>query len=194
MKNRHRIPLVKIGVFGISYLRHQNPYMVAWWSAAFPGFGHYLLNQYLRGTLLTLTEKGINTLSHINQAMVYSFCGKFEMAKSIIHPQWLLGYIIVYCYVIWDSYRSTLVQNKMFNLAELENERFHPVVFNPAELQYLEKKNPLIAAFYSFFFPGLGQLYNHQFALAFYAMIWWWIYITLSRVHESVLNLIIGNN
>ena len=193
MKNRHRSPLVNISVFGVSSLRRQNPYMVVWWSAAFPGFGHYLLNQYLRATLLTLTEKIINTLSHINEAMVYSFCGKFEMAKSVIHPQWVLGYIIIYCYVIWDSYRSTLVQNKMCYLAELENERIQPVVFHPIELQYIEKKKPLIAALYSFFFPGLGQLYNHQVVIAFYAMIWWWIYITLSGAHESLLNLMLGN-
>lgn len=193
MRNRHRYPLANTSVFGVSFLHRQNPYMVAWWSAAFPGFGHYLLNQHLRATLLTLSELITNALSHINEAIVYSFCGKFELAKSILHPQWLFGYVIVFLYAIWDSYRSTLVQNKTCHLAENENNQLRAAFFHPLELQYLEQRNPFIAALYSFFFPGLGQLYNHQFALAFYAMFWWWFYLTLSRAHESLLNLLLGN-
>lgn len=45
MANQIRYPLSKISVYGISEIKQQNPYMVAWWSAIFPGFGHYLLNQ-----------------------------------------------------------------------------------------------------------------------------------------------------
>lgn len=193
MNNHSRRPLATISVFGVSHFHRQNPYMVAWWSAAFPGFGHYLLNQYLRATLLTLSELITNTLSHINEAMVYTLCGKFEMAKYIIKPQWLFGYLIIYFYAIWDSYRSTIAQNKMCHLAELENERLRSINLHPLEIQYIEQKNPFTATLYSFFFPGLGQLYNHRFALAFYAMFWWWFYLTLSRSHESLLNLLLGN-
>lgn len=193
MNNQLRRPLAAISMYGVTFLHRQNPYMVAWWSAAFPGFGHYLLNQYLRATLLTLSEFFTNTLSHINEAIVYSFCGKFEMAKSILQPKWLFGYTVIYFYAIWDSYRSALVQNKMCHLAELENERLRATILHPLEFQYLEQRNPLIAALYSFFYPGLGQLYNHQFALAFYAMFWWWLYLTLSRAHESLLYFLLGN-
>lgn len=193
MNNQPRRPLATLSIFGITFFHRQNPYMVAWWSAAFPGFGHYLLNQYLRGTLLTLSEVFINSLSHINEALVYTYCGKFEMAKSVLQPKWLFGYLVIYFYAIWDSYRSTLVQNKMCHLAELDNERLRLINLHPLEIQYIEQKSPLIAALYSFFFPGLGQLYNHRFGLAFYAMFWWWVYLTLSRAHESLLNFIIGN-
>jgi hypothetical protein len=61
------------------------------------------------------------------------------------------------------------------------------------EIQYLEQRNPLIGVTYSFFFPGLGQLYNHRFGLAFYAIFWWWIYLYLSGLHASLLNLLLGN-
>lgn len=193
MKSQNRRPLATISLYGVSLLHRQNPYMVAWWSAAFPGFGHYLLNQYIRATLLTLTELITNTLSHINESMVYTFCGKFEMAKSVLQPKWLFGYVIIYFFAIWDSYRSTLVQNKLCHLAELENERLRPVHLHPLEFQYVEKKNPFTAALYSFFFPGLGQLYNHQYALAFYTMFFWWFFITLSRAHESLLYFLLGN-
>lgn len=193
MNNQHRRPLATISVYGVTFLHRQNPFMVAWWSAAFPGFGHYLLNQYIRATLLTLSEFFTNVLAHVNEAIVYSFSGKFEMAKAVVQPRWLFGYVIIYFYAIWDSYRSTLVQNKMCQLAELENERIRPIILHPLELQYLEQRNPFIAALYSFFFPGLGQLYNHQFVLAFYGMSWWWIYLTLSRAHEALLNFFLGN-
>jgi len=193
MNRQRRRSLATISVFGISNLHRQNPFMVAWWSAAFPGFGQYLLNQYLRATILTLSEVIINTLARVNEAIVYSFSGKFEMAKSVLRPQWAFGYLIIYLYAIWESFRSTLVQNKMCHIAELENEPLQNNIIHPLEIQYVEQKNPFIAAVYSFLFPGLGQLYNFRFALGFYAMFWWWVYLILSRAFESVMSLLFGN-
>lgn len=193
MNNQLRRPLVTISVFGISLFHRQNPFMVAWWSAAFPGFGQYLLNQYLRGTALTLFEVTTNTLARVNEAIVYTLCGNFEMAKSVMQVKWVFGYFIIYLFAIWESYRSTLVQNKICHLAELENERICGIVLHPLEIQYIEQKNPFIAAFYSFIFPGLGQLYNHRFGLAFWAMIWWWIYLSFSHAYESMFYLLIGD-
>jgi hypothetical protein len=193
MSNKLRRPLAIISLFGITHLHRQNPYIIAWWSAAFPGFGHYLLNQYIRATLLTLSELIINTSSHINEAIVYTLCGKFEMVKTVLKPQWLFGYLAVFFYAIWDGYRSTVTQNKLCYLAELENAQIPAVEIYPLEIQYLEKKNPFTAALYSLFFPGLGQLYNHRFMLAFYAMFWWWFYLATSNAHESLLNLMLGN-
>lgn len=193
MDNQHPIPLAKISVFGITHLQQQNPIMVAWWSAIFPGFGHYFLNQYLRGTFLTLSEVFINTFAHINEAMVYSFCGKFELAKSVIEPKWAFGYLIIYIIAMWDSYRSTVSQNKIYHLAYLQNNLIPQITIFSSEIQYLERKSPIVGAIYSFFFPGLGQLYNHRFGLAFYAIFWWWVYLVLSRLHESLLKLVLGN-
>lgn len=193
MGSRTRRPLATISVFGISQLHRKNPYIMLWWSAAFPGFGQYFHNQYLRATLLTLSEIATNTLAHVNEAIVYSFCGNIEMAKSIIQPRWVFGYLIIYLYTMWDSYRSTLVQNEMCLLAEMENERLPGILLHPLEIQYFEKKNPFTAAWYSLLFPGLGQLYNHMYALAFYAMIWWWIFLTLSHAHESIFYFLTGN-
>ncbi|MCX7749579.1 MAG: hypothetical protein N2645_22190 [Clostridia bacterium] len=188
----YRRPLATISILGVTHLHRQNPFMVAWWSAAFPGFGQYLLNQYLRATLLTISEVIINTLAHVNEAIVYTYCGKFEMAKSVLNPRWALGYFIVYLFAIWNSYRSALIQNKMCHLAELENEPLRITLITPLEIQYIEQKNPKIAALYSFCFPGLGQLYNHRFGLAFYAILWWWVYAALSRAYESLVCLILG--
>lgn len=193
MTNQIRRPLAIMSVFGVSHLHRQNPFVVAWWSAAFPGFGQYLLNQYIRATLLTLSEVITNTLASINEAIVYSFCGKFELAKSILKPRWAIGYLIIFLYAFWDSYRSTIVQNKMCHLAEMENERLRGILVHPLEIQYLEQRNPFIAIWYSILFPGLGQLYNQRFGLAFYAMFWWWVYLTLSHAHEALLYLLLGD-
>lgn len=193
MDNRSRRPLSTISIFGVSFFHRQNPFMVVWWSAAFPGFGQYLLHQYIRATLLTLTEVIINTLAHINEAIVYSFCGKFEIVKSVIQTRWVYGYLIIYFYAMWDSYRSTVVQNKLCHLAEMENERIQGMILHPLGIQYLEQKSPFFSALYSLFFPGLGQLYNHRFGLAFYAIFWWWFYVTFSKVYESIFHLLLGN-
>lgn len=193
MQRQRRRSLVKISTFGISCLHRQSPLMVAWWSAIFPGFGQYMLNQYIRGTLFTLFEVIINTLSHLNQAIVYSFCGDFESAKDILQVRWIYGYLTIYFFGIWDSYRSAIVQNKMCKLAEFENEPILSNVIYPSEIQYLEQKSPYTSALYSFFFPGLGQVCNHRFWLGFYAMFWWWFYITFSHVYESVFHIFLGN-
>jgi TM2 domain-containing membrane protein YozV len=173
MNRQYHRPLANISVYGISYLHRQNPFMVAWWSVIFPGFGQYMLNQYIRGTLFTLTEVIINTLAHINEAIVYSFCGDIEKAKSVLQTRWVYGYLTIYFYGMWSSYRSTVVQNEMCLIAEFENEPQISNVIHSLEIQYLEQKSPYSAAVYSFFFPGLGQEYNHRFGLGFYAMFWW---------------------
>jgi hypothetical protein len=67
MQKQVRRPLATISFCGFSYLQQQDPRMVAWWSVVFPGFGHYLLFQYGRGTLYTISEVIFNTLSHVNE-------------------------------------------------------------------------------------------------------------------------------
>jgi len=192
MKSPSRRPMAVISTFGVTYLHRQNPYMVAWWSAVFPGFGHLLLNQYLRGTLLTLSEVFINSFAHINEAMIYSFCGQFEKATSVLEPRWAFGYLLSYLIAIWDSYRSCLTQNKLFHLASMENEPLPSLRLFSVEIQYVEQRRPLTAAAYSFLFPGMGQLYNHRFCLAFYAIFWWWVYASLSHAYEALTYLMIG--
>ncbi|HWJ77026.1 MAG TPA: hypothetical protein VNR61_02995 [Niallia sp.] len=175
---------------GVTHISYHNPYMVAWWSAVFPGFGHYILNQYLRATLLSLLEVIINTGANLNEAMVYSFCGEIELAKATLNLDWMLGYILIYLVTIADSYRGAVQLNTLSKLAEPTIPSFE--IF-PAEVSYLSKKNPLISALHSFLFPGLGQLYNQRIFLAFYSIFWWWVYILLSHAHMAIVLLITGD-
>ena len=41
-----------ISTLGTTQLYLRNPFVIAWWSLAFPGLGHLLLSKYLRGYLL----------------------------------------------------------------------------------------------------------------------------------------------
>jgi hypothetical protein len=177
---------------GISMLSRHNPYVVMWWAAAFPGFGHLLLHHYIRGIALTISEIVVNSLSHINEAMVYSFCGSFELAKQVIDPTWMYGYLIVYFFSIWDSYRMAREANKQLHLAQMENARIRPFLIGRYCIQFFEKKSPAVAAICAFLFPGLGYLYNHRVDIAFFTIVWWWIYVWKSRVYDAVLALFDG--
>jgi hypothetical protein len=143
--------------------------------------------------LFTLSELIINSFTRVNDAILYSLCGKFEQAKSVTQMRWLFGYLAIYFFSIWDSYRSAKVQNTMLELAQAENEPLVSNTIRSAEVQYLEPKNPYIAAVCSLFFPGLGQAYNHRFLLAFYAMFWWWFYVTFSHAYEAAFYFLMGN-
>lgn len=182
-------PKAKYSTAGITYIMYHKPCVVAWWSAVFPGFGHYLLNQYARGTLLTILEVIINTGAHINEAMIFSFCGEVELAKSVINLDWMIGYIAIYLVTIGDSYRAANQFNKLVDLStpHLSNAKIFP-----SEIQYLQMRNPLISALYSLLFPGLGQLYNHRLFLGFYAIFWWWTYILLSHAHRALTLMMLG--
>ncbi|SDE31824.1 hypothetical protein SPACI_049420 [Sporomusa acidovorans DSM 3132] len=38
-----------VSILGITQMHLRNPWIIAWWSAVFPGLGHFLLSKYLRG-------------------------------------------------------------------------------------------------------------------------------------------------
>lgn len=117
--NQARRYTAYISLLGTTQIHLRSPYIIAWWSAAFPGFGHLQMSKYIRGMVLVLWEILINVQAGINEAMVYSFTGRFDMAKDALEPRWMLLYIPVYLFAIWDSYRTTVDLNKLYLLADL---------------------------------------------------------------------------
>ena len=95
-----------------SYVQEQNPLTVLWWSAAFPGAGHFMLCKYMSGGLLMVWEYFINAQANINQGIFYSLIGEFEMAKTVVDIRWFLLYMCVYIFTMWDSYSLTINLNK----------------------------------------------------------------------------------
>ncbi|WP_062048258.1 hypothetical protein [Bacillus sp. JCM 19034] len=181
-----------VSPIGTTQLHLRNPYIIAWWSAAFPGFGHLLLSKYLRGYALFLWEILVNNMTNLNLSMVYSFTGNIEMAKEVLEPRWFLLYIPVYLYAIWDSYRTTVDMNKVFLLAERENATFNSYTMGSLEINYLDKRRPLNAIIWSIFTPGLGQLYIHRVLTAIFTMGFVIFFIYFSNVLVAIQFLLLG--
>jgi len=181
-----------VSVVGTTQLHLRNPYIIAWWSAAFPGFGHLLMSKYIRGYLLFIWEVLVNLKAHVNLAMIYSFQGNIDMTKEVLDTRWLLMYIPVYLFGIWDSYRTTVDLNKVYILAEREEHRFNTFSLGAVEINYLDKRNPVLSVIWSLFIPGLGQLYIHRILTAFFTIVWLVVFFYFSHVQEAISLLFLG--
>jgi TM2 domain-containing membrane protein YozV len=181
-----------VSVVGTTQIHLRNPYIIAWWSAAFPGFGHLLLSKYIRGYVLFIWEVVVNLKAHVNLAMIYSFQGNIDITKDVLNTRWLLMYIPVYLFGIWDSYRTTVDMNKVYLLAEREEHRFNTFSLGAVEINYLDKRNPVLSVIWSLLVPGLGQLYIHRILTAFFAIIWIVVFFYYSHVLEAVSLLFLG--
>ncbi len=190
--NTARRYIAHVSVLGTTQLHLRSPYIIAWWSAAFPGFGHLLLSKYIRGYLLFIWEVIVNLQAHVNQAMIFSFQGKMDMAKDVLDTRWLLIYIPVYLFAIWDSYRTTVDMNKVYLLAERENHAYNSFSLGALEINYLDKRNPLYSFLWSLMMPGLGQLYIHRIATAAFVIIWSVLFFYFSHVLEAISHLFLG--
>ncbi|KAA0561808.1 hypothetical protein F0342_18595 [Bacillus sp. CH30_1T] len=181
-----------VSILGTTQIHLRNPYIIAWWSAAFPGFGHLLLSKYLRGFVLFIWEVIVNLQANVNLAMIYSFQGEIEMAKEILDTRWLLIYIPVYIFGIWDSYRTTVDMNKVYILADREAHPFNSFSIGALEINYLDKRNPVMSVLWSLFIPGLGQLYVHRIVTAFFVIIWAVVFFYYSHGLEAISLLFLG--
>jgi hypothetical protein len=190
--NTSRHYIAHVSIFGTTQIHLRNPYIIAWWSAAFPGFGHLLLSKYLRGFVLFISEVVINLQSNINVAMIHSFQGDIDMAKESLNIRWLLIYIPIYIFAIWDSYRTTVDLNKIYLLAERENHTFNSFTIGSMEINYLDKRNPIMSIIWSLFMPGLGQLYIHRIIGAFFIVIWTVVFFYYSHLLEAISLLFLG--
>jgi hypothetical protein len=85
------------------------------WNIAFPGFSQLIIGQYIKGVLFVVLEFIMNDRSHFNQAIMYSFLGKIELAEAITNYQWLMFYPCVYLFSIWDAYRTAMDTNEKFS-------------------------------------------------------------------------------
>jgi len=173
-------------------LHLRNPYVIACWSAAFPGLGHLLLSKYLRGFLLFLWEVFINYQAHINLAILYSLVGKFEMAKDIIDINYALLYIPTYIFAIYDSYETTVDINNNFILAAREDAVINPFKIGAMEINFLDKKTPWVAAAWSLISPGAGQLYIHRIIVAAFILIWVVIVTYYSKLLPAIQYSLLG--
>jgi hypothetical protein len=188
-----RTPRAYVSTLGITQLHHRNPLVVAFWSAMFPGLGHMLINKNIIGSVLFIWEVFINLQSNVNLAILYSFTGKFEMARNIVHKEWVLLYLPTYIFAIWDSYRSTATINTLFTLAAREDAIINTISIDGIGINYLDKRSPFIAAAWTALMPGAGQLYLHRIITAFYILTWWIVTVYFSKLLPCIHSTLLGD-
>lgn len=191
--DKPRREIARLSIFGTTQLHLRNPYIIAWWSIIIPGFGHLLLSKYLRGYLLVLLELLINTSAKINQAMVYSFTGEFEMAKEVMDLRWMALYAPVYLFSVYDSYRTTVDLNKVYLLAKREDKPIQSFTISPVEINYLDKRIPWVSVIWSIMLPGAGQLYIHRILTATYLLLTWILIVYQSNAAEALHLTLLGD-
>ncbi len=182
-----------LGITDTPILHLRNPYIIAFWSVTFPGFGHLLLGKYYRGFLLVTWEFFINIYSKLNTAMVYSFMGNIELAKEVLNVRLLHMYIPVYLFCIWDSYRTAVDLNNEYILAERENAPIKKFNMKSYGINYLDKRNTLMAIFWSLTIPSLGQIYQHRIVQGFFTLFWAILIVYFSHFVEAMHYLFLGD-
>jgi len=181
-----------VSLTGATTLHLRNPYVIASWSAAFPGLGHLLMSKYLRGFLLFLWEVFINYKADINLAILYSLVGDFEMAKEIVNINWAILYIPTYIFAIYDSYETAIDINNNFILATREDAEVVPFKVGALEINFLDKKTPWVAAAWSLISPGTGQLYVHRIIVASFILIWVVVVSYFSKLLPAIQYSLLG--
>jgi hypothetical protein len=181
-----------IGTLGTTHLHLRNPFVIAFWSFVFPGLGHIMLEKHLMGYLLFIWEVFINLKAHINLAILYSFTGRFQMAKDILDINWVLLYLPTYIFAIWNSYRLTVDLNNQYKLAAREDAEIKIFNISTIEVNYLDKRVPWHTAVWSALMPGLGQLLTHRIPAAIFVIIWFIVIAYLSKLLPAIHYTLMG--
>lgn len=192
-KSRNRYYQANVTSFGTIQLHQRNPLIIALWSVAFPGFGHFLVHKFIAGFALFLWEFYINQLTHLNTAIMYSFNGNIDQAKAVLNEKYIYLYIPVYLFAIWDSYRIAVDENKLHLLARRENAKFPRISISPFEMNYLDKKKPWLALVWAMTVPSVGQLYIHRIAAAVLTLIMTMAIVIHSHLVEAIHYCLLGN-
>lgn len=150
----------------------KNPWVVAFFSFSYPGFGHLMNHRYAAAFILILWESFINQMANVNLGILYSLLGNFDKAKEVLDERWLMLYVSIYMFGIWDSYRTTVDLNKQYILADREDAPMLPLNMGAWDINYLDKRKPWVALVWSALFPGLGHLYLHHVISGFFIFLY----------------------
>lgn len=181
-----------VSILGTTQLHLRNPFIIALWSAIFPGMGHILLSKYIRGLILFMWEIAINLLSHLNLAIFYTLIGNFNMAKQVLDIRWAILYFPTFLFAVWDSYRTATDINNHFILAAREDAEVKPFILHALGVNYLDRSSPMTAVAWSALMPGLGQLIIHRIVVAFFLLFWWIAVVYFSKVLPAIHYTLLG--
>jgi len=179
---QRRRPKGTMSSLSINHLHRRTPWVAAWWSAAFPGFGQILLGNFAKGYLLFIWEVIVNNQARLNTAILYSLTGRSAEAAAVLDRHWLLLYCTGYVYSIWDSYRTAIILNTYADLADWEKSPLLPVQVSGYSVNFLFPRPTWLPAFWSFVMPGLGQTCIGRYLTGFFLFPWWLIVVYHSHL------------
>lgn len=188
-----RHPKGVVNPAAISLIHLRQPWVMAWWSASYLGYGYMSLGSYVKGFLLIGLEAFINVKSQLNLGILYTFTGRFEQAKQAVDLNWLLFYVPLYIFGIWGCQRLAVDLNKFSTLADRDDSVMRPFAINTLEIGFLDKRKPWMAAALSLLAPGLGHLYTHRIPSSFYTLGWWVTIAYMGHLFQCVHLTIVGN-
>lgn len=178
--------------FTTTNLQNRNPWVVGFFSFSYPGFGHLILHRYVAGFILILWETFINGMAKVNTGILYSLIGDFDKAKEVLDERWLILYVGIYMFGIWDGYRSTVDLNKQYLLADREDATIPANKMGPFDMNFLDKRKPWVAVAWSALFPGLGHLYIHKVVVGFFIFGYTVVIMYFGRVPQGIHLTMIG--
>jgi hypothetical protein len=179
--------------FGTTTLHLKNPWVVTFWSFAFPGCGNLMQGRLLKGLVLISWELIVNNQANVNLSIMYSLLGRFDLAKQVISTRWFLLYVSLYMFAMWDSYRGTVDLNKQYLLADREDAPVHPVVMKTLDTNFLDRQMPALSAGLSLLMPGLGHLYVHKVMTGLFFITWTIFVIYMSHALQAVQYTMTGS-
>ncbi|WP_308634381.1 hypothetical protein [Paenibacillus silvisoli] len=181
-----------LSTFSTTQLHLRNPWIVAFWSFAFPGCGNLVQNRKAIGLILVIWELIVNTNAKINLSIFYSLLGQFELAKEVVDKRWLLLYLGLYVYGIWDGFRGTIDLNKQYRLADMEDAPTRAFTISAIDMNFTDKRKPWLALVYSLLMPGLGHLYVFKVIVGLFMILWTVVVVYLSNTLEAIHYTLIG--
>lgn len=192
-KRQLRRPKGHISTISVNMIHWRNPLVTAWWSAAFPGFGHIMLGKYVKGFIFVLLEFALNYTTNVNLAIFYSFTGDFSKSIKILNKKDCIIYISVFIYAIWDSYRATIELNKYTFLSKYEKSSIIPFKIGSFEINYIDKRNTWLAIIWSALLPGMGHLFTRKVFTGFFILASWITLTYLCGFWEGFIDSFHGN-
>jgi hypothetical protein len=151
-----------------------------------------LLHRYAAAFILIIWEAFINNSANINLGILYTLLGDFETAKEIIDKRWLIVYVGIYMFGIWDGYRTTIDINKLYLLTDREDAPILTINMGAWAINFLDKRNPWVAAAWSVLVPGLGHLYIHKVITGFFIFGYTVIVMYFGHIPQAIHFTLLG--
>lgn len=164
-----------------------------WWSAALPGLGHFCQGSYFKALMLMSWEILVNLKAQLNLAIMYTFTGQFEKAREVLDPGWALFYGVIFCFAVFDSYRTSVEMNKLARLERKQPHRYYKLFkMSPYGLNYLDRNNPWVPAAWSALLTGFGHLYNKKSFKGFILLGWAVAIIYFAHMNDAIIATLNG--